>query len=51
MSTMKLQLAAILATFAIVVTVAVFAIWPAVGDAPWEDNQTPTPCTGLGCRF
>ena len=25
-------------TFAVAVTASVFAIWPAVGDAPWEDE-------------
>ena len=29
-------------TFVIAVTASVFAIWPAVADAPWED-EVPTP--------
>ena len=39
---MKLQLAALIATAVIAVIAAVFAIWPALGDAPWED-EVPTP--------
>ena len=39
---MKLLLAALAVTFTIAVTAAVFAIWPAVADAPWEDEM-PTP--------
>ena len=39
---MRLLLAALAVTFAIAVTASVFAIWPAVADAPWED-ETPTP--------
>ena len=39
---MKLLLAALFVTFAIAVTASVFAIWPAVADAPWED-EIPTP--------
>ena len=35
---MKLLLAALAVTFAIAVTASVFAIWPAVADAPWEDG-------------
>ena len=31
-------MAALAVTFAIAVTAAVFAIWPAVGDAPWLDD-------------
>ena len=34
---MKLLLAALAVTFAIAVVASVFAIWPAVADAPWED--------------
>ena len=41
---MKLLLAALAVTFAIAVTASVFAIWPAVADAPWEDEFVmPTP--------
>ena len=39
---MKLLLAALFVTFVIAVTASVFAIWPAVADAPWED-KIPTP--------
>ena len=39
---MKLLLAALFVTFVIAVTASVFAIWPAVADAPWED-EVPTP--------
>ena len=39
---MKLLLAALAVTFTIAVTASVFAIWPAVADAPWED-EIPTP--------
>ncbi|MCI0890695.1 MAG: hypothetical protein J4O04_07795 [Chloroflexi bacterium] len=35
---MKLMLAALAVTLAIAVTAAVFAIWPAIADAPWEDD-------------
>ena len=35
---MKLLLAALAVTFAVAVTASVFAIWPAVADAPWEDE-------------
>ena len=35
---MKLQLAALLATFTIAVAALVLAVWPAVADAPWEDD-------------
>ena len=39
---MKLLLAALAITFVIAVTASVFAIWPVVADAPWEDDA-PTP--------
>ena len=39
---MKLLLAALAVTFAIAVVASVFAIWPVVADAPWEDD-VPTP--------
>ena len=39
---MKLLLAALAVTFAIAVVASVFAIWPVVADAPWED-EVPTP--------
>ena len=35
---MKFLLAALAATSIIAVTASVFAIWPAVADAPWEDE-------------
>ena len=35
---MKLLLAALVATSIIAVTASVFAIWPLVADAPWEDD-------------
>ncbi len=35
---MKLMLTALVATFAVAVTASVFAIWPVVADAPWEDE-------------
>lgn len=34
---MRLLIAALVFTLAIAVTASVFAIWPVVGDAPWED--------------
>ena len=41
---MKLLLAALAVTFTIAVTASVFAIWPVVTDAPWEDEIViPTP--------
>ena len=48
---MKLLLAALVATFTIAVVAAVFAIWPAVADAPWEDETVvqPTPVQAQGC--
>lgn len=39
---MRLLAVALVFTFAVAVTASVFAIWPAVADAPWED-ATPTP--------
>ena len=33
---MKLQLAALIATYVIAIT-AVFVVWPAIGTAPWEN--------------
>ena len=38
---MRLLLTALIATFAIAVTASVFAIWPVVADAPWEDSTEP----------
>ncbi len=38
---MKLLQAALAVTFAVAVTASVFAIWPAVADAPWEDDAPP----------
>ena len=38
---MRLLLAALAVTSTIAVTASVFAIWPAVGDAPWEDDTAP----------
>ena len=43
---MKLQLAALLATSGIAIVAAVFAIWPVVSDAPWEDTDT----TAIRCE-
>ncbi len=40
---MRLQLAALIATSVIAIVAAVFAIWPAVADAPWEDSEQPAP--------
>ena len=37
---MRLMLAALVATFTIAVVAAVFAIWPVVADAPWEDARS-----------
>lgn len=37
---MKILLAALAVTFAIAVTASVFAVWPVVADAPWEDERT-----------
>lgn len=36
---MRIELAALVATATIAIVAAVFAIWPAVADAPWE-NET-----------
>lgn len=50
---MRLVLAALAVTFTIAVTSSVFAIWPVVTDAPWEDDvpvtaiATPTFCENL----
>lgn len=38
---MRLQLAALIATSIIAIVAAVFAIWPVVGEAPWEDDTPP----------
>ena len=35
---MRLLPGALVVTFAIAVTASVFAIWPVVADAPWEDK-------------
>ena len=35
---MRLMMAALVATSAIAIVAAVFAIWPVVADAPWEDD-------------
>ena len=35
---MRLMLAALVATLTIAVVAAVFAIWPVIADAPWEDE-------------
>lgn len=35
---MRALVAALILTFAIAVTASVFAIWPVVADAPWEDD-------------
>ncbi len=42
MPAMRLMLAALVATSAIAIVAAVFAIWPVVADAPWEDNDEAT---------
>ena len=39
MPTMKLMLAALVATSVIAIVAAVFAIWPVVADAPWESDD------------
>ena len=36
---MRLQQPALLVTFSIAVVASVFAIWPVVTDAPWEDAE------------
>ena len=38
---MRILLAALAGTSTIAVGASVFAIWPAVGDAPWEDEIAP----------
>lgn len=38
---MRLLIAALVFTLAIAVTASVFAIWPAVADAPWEESAAP----------
>lgn len=48
---MKLQLAALIATSVIAIVAAVFAIWPAVGHAPSEDDPPPTYCKVLSGRL
>lgn len=35
---MRLLIAALVLTLAIAVTASVFAIWPVVADAPWEED-------------
>ena len=41
---MRLMIAALAVTLAIAIVAAVFAIWPVVADAPWEDEiVVPTP--------
>ena len=37
---MRPLVAALIVTFAIAVTASVFAIWPVVADAPWEEDTT-----------
>ena len=44
---MKLLLAALAVTFAIAIVASVFAIWPAVADAPWEDSAPVVPRTDI----
>ena len=40
---MRALISALVVTFAIAVTASVFAIWPVVADAPWEDDTTLVP--------
>ena len=35
---MRFQLAALVLTFVVAVVASIFAIWPVVADAPWEDD-------------
>ena len=35
---MRFLIIGLVLTFTVAVTASVFAIWPAVGDAPWEDE-------------
>ena len=37
-ATMRLLISALVLTLAVAVTASVFAIWPVVADAPWEDS-------------
>ena len=39
---MRLLVVALVLTMAVAVTASVFAIWPVVADAPWEDEAVPT---------
>ena len=47
---MKLLLAALAVTFTIAVTAAVFAIWPAVADAPWEAEPLAENNNAIRCE-
>jgi hypothetical protein len=40
---MRLLVAALVLTFAVAVTASVFAIWPVVADAPWEQAAAAQP--------
>ena len=51
MTTMRLLIATLMLTLAVAVTASVFAIWPVVADAPWE-NEVPVADRGdtLRCQ-
>lgn len=38
MASRRLLIATLMLTLAVAITAAVFAIWPVVADAPWEDS-------------
>lgn len=40
MLAMRLLIAALVLTFLVAAVASVFAIWPVVADAPWEDGTT-----------
>ncbi len=40
---MRFLIAALVIIFAVAVTASVFAIWPVVADAPWEDDARSEP--------
>ena len=50
MLAMRLLIAALVFTLAIAVTASVFAIWPAVADAPWEDSTAPDRTDEIRCQ-
>ena len=41
MLAMRLLISALVVTMLVAVTASVFAIWPIVADAPWEDSSAP----------